>query len=165
MWEHQVGRTDFDEPLLQLLQQGWGFREYAPIVGASSGGCWAVIGLQGGARIRADRTERKEAWAEVVRLALAAVSEAWPPQTIPVLRTRDSSTEDPTVSTEERVRLRAEGWSFSEHATAQASGWEGWVVCGTRGGQSIRVQDDDCSEAWGEALILTALAGTGDSEG
>jgi hypothetical protein len=72
MWQHQAGRIDFDEPLLHLWERGWGFREYAPIIDARDGGCWAVIGVHGGARVRVDRSERREAWAEAVRLALMA---------------------------------------------------------------------------------------------
>ena len=72
MWRHQAGRIDFDELLLRLWKRGWGFREYAPIVGAPDGGHWAVVGVHGGARVRGDRPERREAWAEAVRLALVA---------------------------------------------------------------------------------------------
>jgi hypothetical protein len=72
MWRHQAGRIDFDGPLSRLWRRGWGFREYAPIVGARDDGHWSVVGDHGGARVRGDRPERREAWAEAVRLALAA---------------------------------------------------------------------------------------------
>jgi hypothetical protein len=71
MWDHEAGRIDLDELVVQLLQRGWGFREYAPIVSGRDGGCWAVIGVHGGDRVRVDRSERVEAWTEAVRLALA----------------------------------------------------------------------------------------------
>ena len=72
MWRHQAGRIDFVGPLWRLWRRGWGFREYGPTVGARDDGHWAVVGVNGGARVRGDRPERKEAWAEAVRLALAA---------------------------------------------------------------------------------------------
>jgi hypothetical protein len=160
MWQHQAGRIDFDEPLLQLLQRGWGFREYAPIVGAQYGGCWAVIGVHGRVRVRVDRAERREAWAEGVRLALMAAIERRPLLAAPLFGTMVGPPVDPTVCDEERARLRAVGWSFSEHLTAQANGREGWVVSGTQGGRRIRAVDDDRSDAWGTALILAAVTGT-----
>jgi len=165
MWQHQAGRIDFDEPLLQLLRQGWGFREYAPIVGAGDGGCWAVIGVHGGARFRVDRSERREAWAEAVRLALMAAIERRPLMATPLHGTIVGPPVDPTVCDEERARLSAVGWSFSEHPTAQESGREGWVVSGTRGGRRIRAVDDERSDAWGTALILAAVTGTAASGG
>ena len=70
MWRHPAGWIDFDGPLLRLWRRGWRFREYAPIVGARDGGRWSVVGVHRGARVRGDRPERKEAWAEAVRLAL-----------------------------------------------------------------------------------------------
>jgi hypothetical protein len=75
MWRHQAGRIDFDGPLSRLWRRGWGFREYAPIVGARDDGHWSVVGDHGGARVRGDRPERREAWAEAVRLALVAAVE------------------------------------------------------------------------------------------
>jgi hypothetical protein len=75
MWRHQAGRIDFDGPLSRLWRRGWGFREYAPIVGARDDGHWSVVGDHGGARVRGDRPERREAWAEAVRLALVAALE------------------------------------------------------------------------------------------
>jgi hypothetical protein len=75
MWRHQARRIDFDGPLLRLWQRGWRFREYAPIVGARDDGHWSVVGDHGGARVRGDRPERREAWAEAVRLALVAAVE------------------------------------------------------------------------------------------
>jgi hypothetical protein len=156
MWRHQAGRIDFDEPLSQLLLRGWGFREYAPIVGVRDGGCWAVIGVHGGARVRVDLSERREAWAEAVRLALLAA---------PPSGTMGVPPDEPTACDEERARLREAGWSFSEHLTSQASGREGWVVSGTRDGRRIRVADDDRSDAWGAALILAAVTGAGASGG
>ncbi len=78
MWQHQAGRIDFDEPLWQLWQRGWGFRECTPIIGAQDGGCWAVIGVHGGSRVQADRSGRRDAWAEAVRLALVAAVERRP---------------------------------------------------------------------------------------
>ena len=58
------------------------------------------------------------------------------------------------------MRLRAMGWSFSEHQTAQECGRVGWVVSGTRDGQSIRALDDDRSDAWGTARILAGVTST-----
>ncbi len=69
MWRHQAGRIDFDG---RLWRWGWGFREYAPIIGARDDGDWSVVGVHGGARVQGDRPERREAWAEAVRLALEA---------------------------------------------------------------------------------------------
>lgn len=70
MWQHEAGRIDFDKPLSFLLQRGWGFREYSPRVGVQGEGCWAVIGVCGEVRVRGDHSDRRDAWAEVVRLAL-----------------------------------------------------------------------------------------------
>jgi hypothetical protein len=165
MWQHQAGRIDFDEPLSQLLQQGWGFGEYAPIGGGRDGGCWAVLGVHGGGRVRVERPERREAWAEAVRLALRADVERKPPLATPHSRIMGCTPDDPTVCDEERARLRVAGWIFSEHPTAQANGREGWVVSGARGGQRVRAVDDDRSVAWGAALILVAVAGTAASGG
>ena len=78
MWKHQAGRMDFDGPLFQLLQRGWRFQEFGPIVGAREGGCWAVTGFHGWARVRVDRAERRDAWAEAVRLGLRAASKRGP---------------------------------------------------------------------------------------
>lgn len=75
MWRHEAGRIDFDGPLSRLWQRGWVFRESAPIRGAHDDGHWSVIGILGEARVRGDRPERRDAWAEAVRLALAAVAE------------------------------------------------------------------------------------------
>jgi hypothetical protein len=75
-----------------------------------------------------------------------------------------TTADDPTACDEERARLREAGWSFTEHPTAQACGREGWVVSGTRGGRNIRVQDDDRSDAWGDALLLAAMAGAAAAE-
>jgi hypothetical protein len=72
MWEHQAGRIDFDEPLERLLERGWEFREYAPLVGGRDGGCWAVVGNHGEARVQVERAGRWEAWADALRLAEAA---------------------------------------------------------------------------------------------
>jgi hypothetical protein len=160
MWEHQMGRIDFDEPLFELAQRGWRFREYAPIVGAQDGGCWTVIGMHGGARVQVDRSGRRDAWAEAVRVALMATTDRSPLLAAPFSETKAEPPVDLTACDEERVRLRAVGWSFSEHLTVQASGREGWVVSGTRGGRRFRVVDDDRSDAWGTALILAALAET-----
>ena len=76
MWRHQAGRIDFDEPLGRLWRRGWGFREYAPIVGARDDCDWSVVGVHDGARVQGDRPERREAWAEAVRLALMVAVEA-----------------------------------------------------------------------------------------
>ena len=159
MWQHQAGRIDFNEPLWQLWQRGWGFREYAPAVGARDGGCWAVIGVRGGVRVRGDRSERRDAWAEAVRLALMAAVEPTPLLAGSLSRTMGGPPHDPTACDGRRARLRAAGWSFSEHPTALASGRKGWAVSGTRGGQRIRVVDDNRSDAWGTAMILTAVTG------
>jgi hypothetical protein len=160
MWQHQEGRIDFDEPLFELMRRGWWFRENAPISGAGDGRCWEVIAAAGGARVRVDRLERRDAWAEAVRLALLAVVERRPLPAPRLARATGGSPGDPTVCDEERARLKNEGWSFSEHATAQASGLKGWVVSGNRGELRIRTVDDDRSDAWGEALILAAVMGT-----
>ncbi len=159
MWQHQAGRIDFDQPLFQLLERGWRFREFGPIVGARDGGCWAVTGVHGWARVQARRAERRDAWAEAVRLALAASSKRRTDPTAPLSGTMRSSPDDPTVCDEERTRLTATGWSFSEHRTAQESGRDGWVVSGSQCGRKIRTVDDDRSDAWGTALILAAVTG------
>jgi hypothetical protein len=160
MWKHEVGRIDFDEPLFQLLQRGWRFREYTPIVGAPDVGCWAVIGVHGGSHVRVERSDRREAWAEVVRLALKAANERRPLLAAPLSRTMEGQPVDPTARDEEYARLRAVGWSFSEYPMAEASGRVGWAVSGTRGGRRIRAVDDDPSDAWATALILAAVTGT-----
>jgi hypothetical protein len=165
MWQHQAGRIDFEEPLFQLMQRGWAFRECAPIVGAREGGCWAVLGDHSGGRVRVDRSERRDAWAEAVRLALIAAVERRPLLAAPLARIIEGAPDDPTVCDEERARLRAVGWCFSEHLTAQANGQAGWVVSGTRGGRRIRAVDDDRSDAWGTVLILAAVMGTAASGG
>ena len=77
----------------------------------------------------------------------------------PLSGTRGGSPDDPTVCDEERARLSEAGWSFSEHMTVQASGREGWLVSGTRGGRRIRAVDHDRSDAWGVALILATVLG------
>lgn len=156
MWQHQPGRIDFDGPLSLLLQLGWGFREIAPIVGVRGGGHWAVTGIQGARRLQVDRTDRRDAWAEAVRLALLPALFSEPPARTP---------DDPTVCDEERARLRADGWCFSEHPTAQVSGRDGWVVSGTRGARTIHAVDDHRSDAWAEALILAVVLGPAASGG
>ena len=78
MWEHQVGRIDFEKPLFQLMQEGWDFREYTPIAGAPDGVFWVVKGVNGEDRVRVDCSERKEAWAEAVRLAFIPAVERRP---------------------------------------------------------------------------------------
>lgn len=75
MWRHEAGRIDFDGPLSRLWRRGWGFREYAPTLGARGDGHWSVVGVHGRVRVQGDRPERREAWAEAVRLALVAVVE------------------------------------------------------------------------------------------
>ena len=75
MWRHQAGRIDFDGPLSRLWRRGWEFREFAPIVDGRDDDHWSVVGAHGGARVRGDRPERREAWAEAVRLALVAAVE------------------------------------------------------------------------------------------
>ena len=165
MWQYQAGRIDFDEPLLHLMQRGWGFRERAPIVGATDGGRWAVFGVHSGGRVRVDRSERRDAWAEAVRLARMAAVERRPSPADPLSGIMGSPADDPTVCDEERARLRAVGWFFSEHLTAQASGREGWVVGATRGRRRIRAVDDNRSDAWGTVLILAALTATAPSGG
>jgi hypothetical protein len=156
MWRHEAGRIDFDEPLSQLLLRGWGFREFAPIAGVRDGGCWAVVGVHGGDRVRVDRSERREAWGEAVGLALLAA---------PLPGSVRAPTEGATACDEERIRLREADWSFTEHLTPQAGGRVGWVVRGTRDGRTILVADDDRSDAWGTALILAAVTGAGGSGG
>jgi hypothetical protein len=157
MWKHQAGRMDFHEPLFQLLERGWRFQEFAPAAGARDGGCWAVSGFRRWARVRVDRLERRDAWAEAVRLALRAAAKRRPFLAAPADGTMRGSPEDPTAFDEERMRLRAMGWSFSEHKTVQQSGRVGWVVSGTRHGRRIRALDDDRSDAWGTALILAGV--------
>jgi hypothetical protein len=157
MWQHQAGRIDFDEPLFRLMQRGWTFREYAPAAGAQSGGSWAVIGVEGCARVKVDRSERRDAWAEAVRLALTFVIEHRPHLAAPRSVRTPSSTDDPTVCDEERARLKSMGWSFSEHLTAQENGLEGWVVSGTWCGRKIRAMEDDRADAWATVLILAAV--------
>lgn len=158
MWQHQAGRIDFDEPLLQLLKLGWGFGESAPIVGAPNRGSWSVIGISDAARVRGDRPGRLEAWAEAVRLALMAADESRSPVG-PSHGDLGGAPDEPSVRAEECARLREAGWSFSEHLTAQANGLDGWVVSGARGGRRVRCVDDNRSAAWSAALILAALAG------
>ncbi len=165
MWEHQMGRIDFDEPLFRLAERGWRFREYTPIIGSQDGGCWSVIGMQGGSRVQGERSGRRDAWAEAVRLALMAATDRSPLVTAPLSGTAARPPDDPTACDEERARLSALGWSFSEHLTPRASGREGWVVSGTRGGRRIRAVDDDRSDAWGTALILAVVTGTAASGG
>jgi hypothetical protein len=160
MWRHQIGRIDFDEPLLRLLRRGWRFRELGPIVGARDDGCWAVTALHGWVRVRAGRLERKDAWAEAVRFALRTVTKRKRFLEPSLSDTVPSSPDDPSVCDEERTRLKAIGWSFSEHIAALANGGDGWVVSGTRSGQRVRAEENDRCEAWGTALILAAVTGT-----
>ena len=75
MWRHEAGRIDFEGPLSRLWRRGWGFREYAPILGARDDWQWSVVGVHGGVRVQGDRPERRDAWAEAVRLALVAAVE------------------------------------------------------------------------------------------
>ncbi len=163
MWQHQVGRIDFEKPLFQLMQQGWDFREYTPIAGAPDGVFWVVKGANGADRVRVDCSERNEAWAEAVRLAFIPAVERRPLLTASFSSTKRGSPDDPTVCDEERARLKQAGWYFSEHRTAQASGREGWVVSGTEGGRRVQAVDDDRSDAWGDVLILAAVIGTAGS--
>ena len=160
MWQHQAGRIDFDRPLLKLLRRGWRFQERTPTVGAQDGGCWGVMAVYGAARVYVKRSERRDAWAEAVRHALMAAVEPRPLLTAPLSRSMVGSPDDPTVCDEERARLTQIGWSFSEHATSQASGRDGWVISGTNGEQRVRAEEDDRSDAWGAALILAAVIGT-----
>jgi hypothetical protein len=160
MWKHQAGRIDFDEPLLELSERGGRFKECAPKTRAWNCGFWVASGFHRRARVRVDRLERRDARAEAVRVALKAVIRRRPFPAAPAAGTMRSSPEDPTVSDEERVRLRAMGWLFSEHQTAQQSGRVGWVVSGTWRGRTIRALDDDRSDAWGLALILAGVTFT-----
>jgi hypothetical protein len=157
MWKHQLGQIDFAEPLFKLLKHGWRFHEFAPNVDARDGGCWAIAGFGRWARLRADRLERRDAWAEAVRLALRAAVKRKTFLTAPTAGTMRSAPDDPTVLDEERMRLRTMGWSFCEHRTAQQSGQLGWVVSGSRRGRRIRAVDDGRSDAWGVALILAGV--------
>jgi hypothetical protein len=163
MWQHEVGRVDFEKPLFQLMQRGWDFRERTPIDGALDGDFWAVLGVNGAERVQVDGPERNEAWAEAVRLALIA-GERMPEPTAPISSTMRGSPDDSTVCDEERASLRAAGWSFCEHRTAQPTGRERWVVSGSAGGQRIQAVEDDRSDAWGSALILATVIGTAPSE-
>ncbi len=142
---------------MKLLQRGWRFRELGPIMGARDGGCWAVTAVHGWARFQVGRVERRDAWAEAVRLALAAAVKRRGHLAAPRSGTTPSSPDDPTVRDEECTRLTALGWSFSEHLTPHESGREGWVVSGTQGLRKIRAVDDDRFDAWGTALILAAV--------
>jgi hypothetical protein len=160
MWQHDAGRIDFDEPLLQLLERGWRFRECSPIGGVRDGRRWGVTGIRCWARVHVDRCVRRDAWAEAVRLALRTTMKCKTYLDAPLSGTIRGSPDDPTVRDLERIRLSAMGWSFSEHLTAQESGRVGWVVSGTRGERQIRAMDDDCSDAWGTALILAAVMTT-----
>ena len=136
---------------------GGGSRNSPRPLAARDGGCWAVTGFRRWARVRVDRLERRDAWAEAVRLALMAAAKRRPFLAAPADSTMRGSPEDPTAFDEERMRLRAMGWSFSEHKTVQQSGRVGWVVSGTRHGRRIRALDDDRSDAWGTALILAGV--------
>ena len=103
MWQHQTGRIDFDEPLLQLMQLGWAFWEYAPIASGLEGGSWAVMGVKGSARVKVHRIERRDAWAEAVRLALIPAVERGPHAVAARSTTIASSPDDPTACDEERA--------------------------------------------------------------
>jgi hypothetical protein len=165
MWQHQAGRIDFNEPLLQLMQRGWAFREYGPLAGALDGGSWVVIGVEGIDWIKVDRFERRDAWAEAVRLALIPAVERWPRAVAACSGTTGSSPDDPTVRDEERARLRAMGWSFTEHLTAQQDGTDGWVVDANWRGRRIRIEQEDRADAWGTVLILAAETSVAESGG
>jgi hypothetical protein len=157
MWKHQAGRIDFEE---LLWERGGQFTEFAPKARAGNCGFWAASEFHRWAWVRVDRLERRDAWAEAVRVALTAVITRRPFPAAPTAGIMRSSPEDPTVSDEERMRLGAMGWSFSEHQTAQQSGRVGWVVSGTWRGRTIRALDDDRSDAWGTALILASVTST-----
>jgi hypothetical protein len=57
--------------------------------------------------VRVDRLERRDAWAEAVRLALRAAIERRTFLTAPTDGTMRGSPDDPTVFDEERMRLTA----------------------------------------------------------
>ena len=164
MWQHKVGRIDFERPLFQLMRRGWDFRESTPTGDAHDGDFWTVTGDNGAEEVHVGGSERNEAWAEAVRLALIADVKRRPHLTAPVASTTRESPNDPTVCEEERASLRAAGWSFSEHRTAQASGREGWVVAASALGQSVQAVEDNRSDAWGAALILATVSGTAPAE-
>jgi hypothetical protein len=164
MWQHKVGRVDFESPLFQLMRRGWDFRESTPTGDAQYGDSWAVIGVNGAEKVQVDGAERNEAWAEAVRLALIADVKRGPNPTAPCSSMMKESPDEPTVCEEERASLRAAGWSFSEHRTAQASGRAGWVVAASAGGQSIQAVDENRLDAWGAALILATVSGTAPTE-
>ena len=165
MWHHEVGRIDFERPLFQLVQRGWDFHECSPIAGAEYGVFWAVKAVNGADRVRADGSERNEAWAEAVRLALLPPGERGPRVNACHSSTMRGSPDDPTVCDEERARLKQAGWSFTDHPTAQANGRAGWAVSGSRGARQVRTTDEDRSGAWGAVLILAGLIGTPVSAG
>jgi hypothetical protein len=161
MWQHQAGRIDFDKPLLTLLRQGWRFWECASLVGAPpEGGSWAVCGVRGACRVCVEHPDRRDAWAGAVRHALMASNKPRPALAVRRSRTTVCAPDDPSACDEERTRLTQTGWSFSEHATVQESGRDGWVISGTKGQERVRAVDDDRSDAWGVALILAAVIGT-----
>ena len=103
MWQHQAGRFDFEEPLLQLVQRGWAFREYAPLTSALAGGSWVVIGVEGSGWVKVDRPERRDAWAEAVRLASIPAIEGGRHAVAARSATKASLPDDPTVCDEERA--------------------------------------------------------------
>lgn len=127
MWKHQAGRIDFDEPLFQLFERGWRFQEFAPTVGARDGGCWAVAGFHRGARVLVDRLERRDAWAEAVRLALTAEISAGPswllkrPAPGGARRTLQRSLTRSACGSR-----RWDGRSPSTRRTSRAAGSDGW---------------------------------------
>ena len=87
MWRHQAGRIDFDGPLSRLWRRGWAFREYA--ADRRRPRRWSLVRRRGPRRgpVRGDRPERRDAWAEAVRLALVAAVDARSPTMAPLSAT------------------------------------------------------------------------------
>ena len=68
-----------------------------PIIGRQDGGCWSVIGIHGGSRVQAERSGRRDAWAEAVRLALMAATDRSPGVTALSAGTMAGPPDDPTA--------------------------------------------------------------------
>ena len=160
MWKHQDGTNRLRwTTLAALAAAGGDSRNSARAVAP---GRW-MLGRHRVSRLGADAGRPPRAKGCVGRGRASGTAGRQQAQALPgcsVAGTMRSSPDDPTVCDEERIRLRAMGWLFSEHLTAQESGRVGWVVSGTRRGRRIRAVDDDRSDAWGTALILAGVTST-----